>query len=208
VASFDAKEIDPKLSATARFEILEQAVKLDPENPDIYNRMLRMTKDKSIAEKVRKRLRELTESGKASWMGNLYLGIDAYQNQKTEAAREYWGKALKQSNGAPLVANNLAWLLAYTEPLDLPRALELASDAVDKSPNESRYRGTYGHILVKLGRYKEALPELEKAIAAYPTDANLFRALSETCGKLGDNKKAEEYKKRADALDMKREAGG
>jgi tetratricopeptide (TPR) repeat protein len=208
VASFDAKEKDPKSSAIERFEIVEMAIKLDPDNPDIFNRMLRLMKDKSIAEKVRERLKKLSESGNTAWLGNLFLGIEAYQESKFEAARNYWEKAMKQSDGTPLVANNLAYLLAFHEPVDLPRALELASDAVKRVPSENRYRGTYGHILAKLGRNNEALPELERSIPVYPNDPQLFRTLSEVCTKLGDSKKAAEYKKRADTLDTKPESGG
>jgi tetratricopeptide (TPR) repeat protein len=208
VASYDAKDKDPKSKAAERFEILEQALKLDPDNPEIYNRILRLTKEMTIAEKVRESLKRQSENGKTAWLGNLYLGIDAYQESKPELAREYWEKAMMQSDGAPLVANNLAYLLAFKAPVDLPRAVELANAAVKKVPTENRFRSTYGLILAKLGRYQEARPELEKAIAAYPTDVNLFRALCETCGKLGDTKKAAEYKKRADALETKPEAGG
>ena len=72
------------------------------------------------------------------------------------------------SQGAPLVANNLAWVLAFSPPVDLPRALELANAAVNKVPNEPRFRGTRGQILARMEKWKEALPDLEEALKIFP----------------------------------------
>jgi predicted Zn-dependent protease len=96
--------------------------------------------------------------------------------------------------------NNLAWLLAFCEPIDLDRALRFANQAVEKAPDAPQFRGTRGHILLKLKKYNEALPDLEKAIEAYPKDVKLFEALAETCEKLGDATKAAEYRERARKL--------
>src|SRR5205807_634534 len=99
---------------------------------------------------------------------------------------------------APLVANNLAWALAFSEPADLSRALELAETALQRAPGEARFRSTRGQILAKLGRYKEARPDLEEGLKVYGTDAKLLMTLSDTCARLGDAKQAAEYKKKAD----------
>ena len=104
------------------------------------------------------------------------------------------------SQGAPLVANNLAWVLAFSPPVDLPRALELASAAIKKQPDEPRFRATRGHILFKMERYKEALPDLEDGLKAYPMDSKLLRTIADVSKNLGFDKKAGEYKKKADEL--------
>jgi Flp pilus assembly protein TadD len=57
-----------------------------------------------------------------------------------------------------------------------------------------------------MGRYGEALPDLEKAIIAYQTDPNLFRALSESCLALGDQTKADQYRKKAEQLEAEEKA--
>ena len=41
---------------------------------------------------------------------------------------------------------------------------------LEKAPNEPRFHSTRGHILVKLERYKEALPDLEEAKRVYTND--------------------------------------
>jgi tetratricopeptide (TPR) repeat protein len=203
----DAKENDPKSTIGERLQLLEEALRLDPDNPEIFNRLIKLSRDKSPeAEKAREQLHQMLTDGKDSFLLRLFLGIDAFQQGKTEEARHHWEKSFAQSNGAPIVANNLAWLLAFSEPVDLPRALELANSAVKAVPDEARFRGTRGHILHKMGRYKEALEDLEKAIKAYPKDPKLFRALSETCSKLNMPIQAENYKKRADELEAEEKA--
>ena len=133
-------------------------------------------------------------------MAQLFHGIDAFQQNRPEEAKYHWEKAFALSNGAPLVANNLAWAVAFYPPVDLPRAMEMSNAAVAKAPNEARFRGTRGHILAKMKQYKEALPDLEASVKVYGNDPNLFKVLSETCSNLGYTKMASEYKAREEQL--------
>src|SRR5205085_8331743 len=166
----DSKKADPK-AAAERLALLEKALANDPDNPDGYGRLMELTKLQSPeGEKARELFRRLAADAKSSALAHLFLGIDAYQQDNAKEARHHWEKAFALSNGAPLVANNLAWVLAHSEPVDLPRALKMIDNAVAKVPDEPRFRGTRGHILVKLNRPKEALPELEAAIPAYADD--------------------------------------
>src|SRR5205823_2335250 len=152
----DAKENDPRSTMEERLELLETALRLDPDNPELFNRLLKLTKDKSPqAQKAREILQLYAITEKGSYLAHLFLGIDAWQQDNTAEARMHWEKALELSKEAPLVANNLAWLLAFKPPVDLPRAYELINAALTKVPNEPRFRGTRGHILFKMERYKE-----------------------------------------------------
>jgi tetratricopeptide (TPR) repeat protein len=91
-------------------------------------------------------------------------------------------------------------VLAHFEPVDYDRALSLIDEVLAKSKNEDRFHSTKGHILYKMGRYQDALPELEIAKRAYPDDLNLFTVLTETCEKLGYKMQAEAYRKRAEEI--------
>jgi tetratricopeptide (TPR) repeat protein len=201
VSAYDAKETDSRSSIKERLDLLEGALKLDPDNPDLFNRLLKLAKDKSPdSAKARESLHNMAGPQGGSWLAQLYLGIDAYQQENSAEAKYHWEKALALSDSAPLVANNLAYLLAFTPPPDLNRALELAELAVKKSPNEARYRGTRGHIYAKLGRNAEALEDLQSSIPAYPNDPNLFKVLSDVCTKLNYTKMAADYRKEAERL--------
>ena len=75
--------------------------------------------------------------------------------------------------------------------------------ANQKLPPDPRFHGTRGHILAKLGRHEQALPELEKSIPAYQNDEKLFRQLAETCDKLNMPKMSADYRRRADDIKNK-----
>jgi eukaryotic-like serine/threonine-protein kinase len=64
--------------------------------------------------------------------------------------------------------NNLAWLLATApDPLrDPSKALEHARHAVRLAPGEPLYLNTLGVVLYRAGMFAEALPTLEKSLAA------------------------------------------
>lgn len=197
----DFKQNDPRSNVLERLQLLERAIAIDGENPDIYSRLYALAKEKNPqSEKAREVLLSLTTTAKDSFLAHLFLGIDAWEQKNEKEARYHWEKALELSPRAPVVLNNLAWLLAFSPPVDLNRALELSEAAVKKAPQAPQFRGTRGHIYLKLGRHKEALDDLQESAKAYPKDPNLFKALTECATKLGFTQMAENYKKEADKL--------
>src|SRR5262249_31337193 len=148
---------------------------------------------------------DMIDSGRSSAVAHLVLGMDYWSLEKPQDAKYHWERAFElyqgqNTNAALLVANNLAWVLGTVPPVDLERALGMINAVVEKAPNEPRFRSTRGHILAKMGRHKEALPDLEEAkkVPQYANDPALFQQLAETCAQLGMEKVAADYKKRAD----------
>jgi Flp pilus assembly protein TadD len=205
IAWYDAKTADPKATHAERYALLDQVMTIIPDSPELLFRLVTFVRQTGPeAEKAKRKFRELTAAGAPSATAHLVLGIDAWQQDKPAEARYHWEMAFKLSPGSPQVANNLAWILAHYPPIDLPRAESLIDAALKQAPQDPRLHGTRGHILAKLGRPKEALPELELAKAAYPNDAKLFQALTDCCTQLGLPKMAAEYKQIADSLAAKK----
>lgn len=201
LAWFDAKQSDTRLTLLDRLQLLQRALALDAENPDTYSRLLGLAKEKSAESvKAREVLHDLTKGAKDSFLAHLFLGIDAWELKNDKEARYHWEKALELSPEAPVVLNNLAWLLAHNPPIDLNRALELADAAVKKAPKAPQFRGTRGHIYAKLGKDKEALEDLQESAKSYSKDPNLFRVMSEVATRLGYTQMAENYKKESERL--------
>jgi Flp pilus assembly protein TadD len=202
---YDAKTADPKATPAERFALLEQVMAIFPDSLELLQRLVAFVRQTGPeGEKAKKKFRDLTAEGHPSAVAHLVLGTDAWQRDKPEEARYHWEMAYKLSPGGPMVANNLAWVLAFYPPVDLDRALSLIDSAIKQAPQDPRLHGTRGHILGKLGRHKEALDELEIAKVAYPNDVRLFQQLAESSAKLGLDKMAADYKQRADALAAKR----
>ena len=117
------------------------------EVPDPYNGV---EADRGLAT-----LQALLARGQATELVHFALGIAAWERGKPEQARIHLEQASRIAPQMPSVANNLAWVLAHAEPPDLPRALRLVDQAIERWPDQPRCRGTRGYILVKMRRWKE-----------------------------------------------------
>jgi tetratricopeptide (TPR) repeat protein len=115
----------------------------------------------------------------------LLLAIRAHRQGQLTEARAYYEQVHQTAPNVSVVSNNLAWLLAHNEPLDLPRALQLIDDAVSRWPHNADYRDTRGHVLMRMEHWNEALAELEIVRFARPNDPNLRLALAEVYDRLG-----------------------
>lgn len=189
------------VSINDRLAAYNEALQSDPENQEVFGRLVMLAQAGGPdADKARDAMQKLTADSSRAVLAHLYLGYDSFRRKDEAGTRRHWEKAHELSKGAPVVSNNLAWNLATSEPVDLKRALSLIEDALTKIPNEPRFRSTRGQILIRLERYREALPDLLAATQVYGNDPNLFRMLSNVVLKLGDRRKAEEFAKRAEAL--------
>ena len=121
------------------------------------------------------------------------------QHGQIEQARVHWERAFELSPDMPVVANNLAWMIATAAEPDLPRALALANIAVERAPKELNFRHTRGNILFQMERYKEALGDLEAALPRYADNAELHMKLAITYEHLGVAAMAAEHRRQAKA---------
>jgi tetratricopeptide (TPR) repeat protein len=194
----DAVARDPKAKVGERLRLVEQGLKYDPASPALLDRLLAATRtDGPSAEEARAALRNMAATGVAAGTAHFALGLDAWQRGREDEARLHWERAIELAPQVPSVANNLAWVLAQSKEPDLPRALELSNRAVEHAPGNASFRDTRGRILARMGRCKEALPDLEAAVAASPRDADLHRTLADVYRRLGSPGMAEEHERLA-----------
>src|SRR5262249_30709038 len=75
-----------------------------------------------------------------------------------------------------LLCNNLAWTLVSgpTSSRSPARALDLARHAVELTPNRAIYHNTLGVALYRAGHYAEAVPVLERSLAAGKGETDAF----------------------------------
>jgi tetratricopeptide (TPR) repeat protein len=199
VAWADALTKDPKSKLGDRLGLLEQGLAHDPSNLALLDRFSTAIKTGGPeGDRAREALKSLLASGKATASVHFALGIDAHEKGKMDEARLHMEQAFRLTPKMPVVANNLAWLMAHSDKPDLPRALEIVNMAIEQSPNEVRFRGTRGHILAKMQRWKEALPDLEAALPAELNSPELHRVLAETYDHLGVPEMAAEHRRLSD----------
>ncbi len=101
--------------------------------------------------------------------------------------------------------NDLGYLWADAGK-HLQRALRMIRRAVEQEPENPAYRDSLGWVLYRLGRYREAVTELQTAARGEETDPVIFDHLGDACAATGAKEKARRAWKRA-AEAFRREGG-
>lgn len=178
-------------TAPARMAMIERGLRNDPLNPALLDQLGGvMAAGGPAAEKARATARAAMADAKTPAAAPFVLGNDAYSHGDAAEARKLWEKAHALDPAAPVVTNNLAWILAYTDPPEPDRALTLIGEAVTRAPKDPRLRGTKGQILAKLGRWSEARADMESAVADGEKTASLRESLAKVYDQLGQPDKA------------------
>ena len=81
-----------------------------------------------------------------------------------ETTFQYYDKCLALQPNNVSILNNYAYYLAQAEK-NLERAEQMAKKAIELAPEEPTFLDTYAWVLHKMGRNKEALPFIKKAVA-------------------------------------------
>jgi tetratricopeptide (TPR) repeat protein len=200
VAWSDALTDDPTRKKLGdRLALIDQGLRCDPNNLDLLARLQLIARlQGSEAEKARSALQDLLAHGQESAALHLTLGIDASERGQVDEAALHFERAFQLSPETPLVANNLAWSLSTRAPIDLPRALRLADSAIRQTPALPQVHGTRGHILFKMERWKDALPELLLAARGDPRNAEAHDLLASIYTHLNDPTMAKKHRELAD----------
>lgn len=183
--------------------IISDAIKHDPKNQQALQTLVNLCAQKGkMGEEVRQLVGNMLAQGIAPSQCHLILGNYAHQIGNIDKARFHFEQALRLSPDAPDLANNFAWALAKGNNPDLPRALTLINSALDKSPNVASFLDTRGQILLKMGKPKEALSDLQKALEVMNRNPGTHRALAECYEKLGDPEMAGRHAALAKEMDQ------
>lgn len=185
-----------------RLKLLRQAIEAQPTNVAALRHLAELTRGMgTTADAARATLQQLLAAGQHLDLLHLVLGDDAWQRGDHIGARRHYEQAFQISPAAPAIANNLAYALASQDAKELPRALALIDGVLAVThtdhPQRANFRETRGQILVRLGRYKEALGDLEAALVALPTRRDLHLALANAYDKLGDPDMAKAHRDKA-----------
>lgn len=184
-----------------RLKLLEGAMQHDPNDPALVEQLATVLDGSGPeADRLRAQLRDSLARGTAVTTAHLILGFDAWQHGRAGEAQLHWESALKANPTSAVVANNLAWSLATGPNPDLPRALRLIDSVAILEPRQPALLGTRGRILARLGRWRDALADLEVALATEPGDRELHADLAEVYAALKAPELSEQHRRLAETL--------
>ena len=102
--------------------------------------------------------------------------------------RRISGNGLQQYPQVHSLKNNLAWALAHQNSPDLPRALELVTDAVTSAgehPIQLEYLATRGTLHRLSSQWTDTIADLEKVLSHLPHRSQLKTQLAESYTQVG-----------------------
>jgi tetratricopeptide (TPR) repeat protein len=200
LAWYDFKARTEPANRGDHLALLERGLTLDPSNVRLLIQFsAQVWAGGADGDRARAVLLDLQARGIAIGPVRYCLGVDAWVHGRPAEARLLWEEAYRLMPGVPMMANNLAMLLADGDEPDLPRALAMINPVLERFPDHPLYRGTRGEILVKMQRWKEALPDLQAALRLQSNSPELHRNLAETYEHLDAPGLAAEHRKRAEA---------
>lgn len=179
------KETAPK-DLPARLKLVQQGLEFAPQNASLLRELIELSRlSGPEAGDARALLNKLLAQTGTFPLLHFCLGCDAWERNALDEARQHFALAFEQAPHLPHIANNMAMVLSVGEKPDYPRALATIQPVVEKYPDSASFRDTRGHILLKLGRYQEAVKDLEFALPLLPSKDRIHEALAAAYLQLG-----------------------
>ncbi len=179
------KDQSPSVQAK-RLTLLLRAAELAPKNTIVLETLANAviqfagSRDPQII-KLRDSLFQKLDVEKAHFV----RGTVALLRGDLTLADKYLELAQADSINVPGVLNNLAVVLYQQETPDLDRALTLVNAALRTIPDQPQIRETRGQIYLRLKQYREAIHDLEFALAANESPIDVHRSLAEAYDAIG-----------------------
>jgi tetratricopeptide (TPR) repeat protein len=127
--------------------------------------------------------------------------LDA-QGRRDEALKAYEATVDAANANAPVAANNLAFIYAERgQNLDV--ALQLATTAKQRLPEDPNVDDTLGWIYYKRGQPQQAIPYLQASLKKQPDASDVLYHLGMAYAGANDNARARQMLERALQLDPK-----
>ena len=180
-----------------RLVLLDRGLRHAPHHPQLLKRLVKTALPAGPQPAAQRALLQtLLAQGKAMPTVHLLLGVDASEGERTAEAQQHFQQACAAPTGA-VVASNLAWLLAHSEPAEPERALRIINAVVELVPQDARYRLARGRLLARQGQWHPARLDLEAVLAKLPNEPALHQALAEVYAREGLPAKAADHARRA-----------
>ena len=162
-----------------QFDLIAKSLQFDPQNQLAYDQIIRFLNlpEGADLERLRDLLRTMLAAGHQPSLVHLCMGLDQSFHDNNEGALSHLQIAHQLNPQMAVIANNLAWQIAFSPEGDLEKALKLCEQALAQAPEYPEIRETRGQILVKLGRWAEAVADLESVIAKFSSNVQTRSAL-------------------------------
>jgi tetratricopeptide (TPR) repeat protein len=170
-------------------EALRRAVAADPGFTTGYGLLARLYIQQRRTDEARAEFERMVERDPSNVAARTMIGILLAEQGKPDEAIKAYERIVNGNENAPVAANNLAYIYA-DQGRNLDEALQLATSAKQRMPNDPSVDDTIGWIYYKKNLPNLAVRPLEAAFKQLPNNAELMVHLGLTYAKLGEKEKA------------------
>ena len=185
---------------TKQEEALRSAVSVDPGFATGYTMLADLYVKQRRLDEARAEYEAIAKRDPSNVMAVTMVGLLLEQQGKRDEAIKAYERVVKGGGNSPVAENNLAFMYAE-HGMNLDVALELATSAKQRMPDDPSVDDTIGWIYYQKGLPELAIKPLESALKQLPNNAELLVHLGLTYAKLGEKAKARETLQRALKLD-------
>ena len=191
-----------------RLELLSRATEVFPDNIGLFSGLMKLLGSRNdVSDQLEAFLNQNIADGKAMGLSHLILGSKGFINQSEESSAVHLERAMELMPNAPIVANNMAWHLLQNEPIQPEVAFDIVNPVIErlspkdlaKTPELVALWDTRGVAWLKLGKYREAVSDLEYAVEnGLNGTPSTHAGLAEAYQQLGLVDLAKEHRKRSE----------
>jgi len=201
-------ELQPNDTPVARLQILQKlqvALQYAPNNPRVMTLVAdQVLKTLDSSNEKLKTVRNALVRGSSPGIAHFVQGTASLMRGDAEAGERHLTLASKHLPNSSAILNNLAVALSQREDGDLEQALILSEQAIASMPDPGPYfYETRGQILFQMERYLDAIPDLERALAAEPLAAVAHATLAKCYEQLDAPELAGDHRAAAEAFAKK-----
>lgn len=184
-----------KASISVRLSHLDRALGYDPNHPAALSRLMAYSKETAEGNRELKTvLARVIAMGKQPALAHVAMGNLCWLEENREQAVFHFETAIKLRDDIAVLLNNLAFVLAYEEKPDMPRALALVNAALEQSPDHPDFLDTRGTVFFLQKEWKPALIDLEKALDGVDDKQSVHRKLATIYKELHFNEISEQHR--------------
>ena len=151
-------------------ESLRKALELDPNRLEAYGMLGQLFLMQSQVNEAIKEFQALATQRPDSVVPPTIIGLLYDQQKRYDEAKDMYRKALAIDRGAPVAANNLAWLYAQSNE-NLDEALALAQASRAKLADSPDVADTLGWVYHRKGLSSQAITYLKESVEKRPEQA-------------------------------------
>jgi len=170
-------------------QALRRAVTVDPRFSAGYEMLARFYIRQHRIDEARAEFDAIAKRDPSAIQARTMVGMLLEQQGKPDEARKAYEAAVNGTGGAPVAANNLAFIYAE-RGTNLDVALQLATTAKQRLPDDASVDDTIGWIYYKKGLPAMAVRPLEDSLQKRPDTPDVLVHLGLAYAKLGESAKA------------------